>query len=266
MKTYVYNLEGEKTKEVELPSFFEAEIRPDLINRAVLAIRSERYQPKGKSPAGDKKHVVESHGKGYDESRVSRTGGGFGIARFVALAVGGRRVRAPKSNKKIVEKINKKEKLKALISALAAITDPILVQLRGHKVERVRSVPIILENSFEELEKTREVRRVLEQIGALDDVKRAEELRRVRAGKGKRRGRKYKRRKSVLIIVSGEKESIIKAARNLEGVDVVPVDQLSVEHLAPGGHPGRLTIITERALELLNERVKQMTEKYKVLV
>ncbi len=266
MKTYVYNLEGEKIREVELPSFFGAEIRPDLINRAVLAVRSERYQPKGKSPAGDKKHVVESHGKGYDESRVSRTGGGFGIARFVALAVGGRRVRAPKSNKKIIEKINKKEKLKALVSALAAITDPILVQLRGHKVEKIKSVPIILENGFEDIEKTKEVRKVLEQIGALDDVKRAEELRRVRAGKGKRRGRKYKRRKSILIIVSGEKESIIKAARNLEGVDVVPVNQLSVEHLAPGGHPGRLTIITERALELLNERIKQMTEKYKVLV
>jgi large subunit ribosomal protein L4e len=262
MKSLLYDLENDDYKEIELPHFFESEIRPDLINRAVLAIRSLRYQPKGKSPSGDKKHVVESHGKGYDRSRTSRTGGGFGISRFVALAVGGRRVRAPKSNKRIVEKINKKEKLRALLSALAATTDPILVQMRGHLVDKVRSVPIIVSGEFEKLEKTRDVREVLYKLGVVVDLKKAEDARRVRAGKGKRRGRKYKRRKSVLIIVSGEEEKIIKASRNLEGVDVVTVDNLSVEHLAPGGHPGRLTIITEPALSLLNERLSKLLEKY----
>ncbi|MGQ4891096.1 MAG: 50S ribosomal protein L4 [Candidatus Njordarchaeia archaeon] len=266
MKTYLFDLEGKPVKEIDLPSIFESEIRPDLINRAVLAIRSLRYQPKGKSPAGDKKHVVESHGKGYDASRTSRTGGGFGTARFVALAVGGRRVRAPTSKKRVIEKINKKEKLRALISALAATADAILVQMRGHKVSRVKSVPIVVSGDFEKIEKTREVRRILESLGVLEDVEKAEASRRVRAGKGKRRGRKYKRRKSLLIVVSGENEEIIKSARNIEGVDVVPVDNLSVEHLAPGGHPGRLLVITEKALNMLNERIIELAKKHKLIV
>jgi len=264
MKAEIFNLEGEKVKEIELPKFFESRVRVDLINKAVLAIRSLRYQPKGKSPSGGKKYVVECHGKGYDESRVARTRGGFGIARFVALAVGGRRVRAPKPNKVIIERINKKEKLRALISALSAIKDPILVQMRGHRVDGVKQVPIIVSDDFEQLEKTQEVRKALFNLGLGDDLKRAEEGRRVRAGKGKRRGRKYKRRKGPLIIVSGENENIIKAARNLEGVDIVPVDYLSVEHLAPGGHVGRLTLITEKALKKLEERIERQANKFKI--
>jgi len=264
MRLPILNIEGKVEREIELPFYFNSKVRPDLILRAVLAIRSTRFQPYGKSPAGDKKHVVESHGKGYDESRVSRTGGGFGIARFVALAVGGRRVRAPKSNKVIVEKINKKEKFKAFISALAATADPNLVQMRGHRIENVKALPIIVNNEVENISKTREVRKLFERLGILSDLVKAENSRRIRAGKGKMRGRRYKRRKSVLLIVSGENENIIKAARNLEGVDVVPVDQLSVEHLAPGGHPGRLTVITERALELLSKKVENVCEKYKI--
>jgi len=264
MKTPIYNLNGEIEKEIELPFYFDSKVRPDLILRAVLAIRSTRYQPYGKSPSGDKKHVVESHGKGYDESRVSRTGGGFGIARFVALAVGGRRVRAPKSSKVIVEKINKKEKFKALVSALAATKDPNLVQMRGHIIEDVKSLPLIVNNEVENISKTKDVRKLFEKLGVLRDIVKAESSRRIRAGKGKRRGRRYKRRKSILLIVSGENENIIKAARNLEGVDVVPIDKLSVEHLAPGGHPGRLTIITERALELLTQKIEKMCEKFKI--
>ena len=46
----------------------------------------------------------------------------------------------------------------------------------------------------------------------------------------------------------------MKAAKNLPGVDVVTVDNLNVELLAPGTHPGRLTIWTQSAIEKLKER------------
>jgi len=255
VKVGVYDLSGRKIEEIELPKVFQTPVRPDLIWRAFLAIMSEKYQPKGKSPLAGKKHVVESPGTGYDISRVSRTGGGFGIARFIALAVGGRKVRAPKSNKVIIEKINKKEKLRALESAIAATADPILIQMRGHKLGDVREVPIVISDDFELLKKTSEVRKTLYVLGLKEDLERASEGRRVRAGKGKRRGRKYKRRKGPLIVVSGEHEEIIKAARNIEGVDVVPVNYLSVVHLAPGGHPGRLTIWTKKAIEAIQKRI-----------
>ncbi len=257
MKAGVYDLSGRRVEEIDLPPVFSAQVRPDLIWRAYLAIMSRKFQPKGKSPTAGKKYVVESPGTGYDISRVSRTGGGFGVARFIALAVGGRRVRAPKSNKVIIEKINKKEKLRALESAIAATADPILIQMRGHKLGDVREVPIIIVDEFELLKKTAEVRKVLHNLGLKEDLERAEEGRRIRAGKGKRRGRRYKRRKGPLIVVSGEHEEIIKAARNLEGVDVVPVNYLSIPHLAPGGHPGRLTIWTKKAIELIQKRVDE---------
>jgi len=263
LRVGVYGLNGEKIEEIELPSFFNFAVRPDVIWRAYLAIRSHRYQPKGKSPSGGKKHVVESPGTGYDISRVSRTGGGFGIARFIALAVGGRRVRAPKSNKVIIEKINKKEKLIALKSAIAATADSILIQMRGHKLGDVKEVPIVVSDEFENLSKTSKVREVLYRLGVGEDLERAEEGRRVRAGRGKRRGRKYKRKKGPLIVVSGENEEIIRAARNLEGVDVVPVDKLSVEHLAPGGHPGRLTIWTKKAIFLLEKKINDQWNRWK---
>ena len=261
MKVGVYDLNGNKVEEIELPPIFEYPIRPDLIWRTYLAIYSQHFQPKGKSPSGGKKHVVESPGTGYDISRVSRTEGGFGIARFIALAVGGRRVRAPKADKVIIEKINKKEKINALKSAVAATSDPILVQMRGHRLGNVKELPIIVSDDFEKLSKTREVREALINLGLEEDLLRSHEGRRVRAGKGKRRGRKYKRKKGPLIVVSSENEEILKAARNIEGVDVVPVDKLSVTHLAPGGHPARLTVWTKKAIYMLQEKIDALWER-----
>ena len=82
----------------------------------------------------------------------------------------------------------------------------------------------------------------------------AKERRKIRAGKGKKRGRKYKRKKSILFVV-GKAEKIFKAARNLEGVDVVESRNLNAELLAPGALAGRLTVWSEDALKGLEERV-----------
>jgi large subunit ribosomal protein L4e len=65
------------------------------------------------------------------------------------------------------------------------------------------------------------------------------------------RGRRFKQRKSLLIVTAGNP---LRAARNLSGVDVVTVDQLNVEHLAPGMLAGRLTVWTESALVRLEGR------------
>jgi large subunit ribosomal protein L4e len=91
------------------------------------------------------------------------------------------------------------------------------------------------------------------------DVERVREKTRIRAGKGKMRGRRYVEPKSLLIVVHDEKLDTYKAFRNLPGVDVVPVSMLSVIHLAPGGVPGRLTIYTKSALEMLGKRFEVMS-------
>jgi large subunit ribosomal protein L4e len=146
----------------------------------------------------------------------------------------------------LVRRINKKEKQKALASAMAATVCEEVVRARGHVFST--QVPVILEDRFEELKKTSEVIPVLEAAGVLEDVERAKVSRKVRAGRGKMRGRRYKQRKS-LLIVTGNTPLI--AAGNLAGVDVATVDQLNCELLAPGTHPGRLTVWTESAITRL---------------
>ncbi len=105
---------------------------------------------------------------------------------------------------------------------------------------------------MESLSRTSEVREFLQNINLWDDVLRAKNGKSIRAGKGKRRGRKYKHRKSILIVTSENKE-VSRAARNLSGIDVTTVKDLNAELLAPGTHAGRLTVWSRSALSKLEE-------------
>jgi large subunit ribosomal protein L4e len=136
------------------------------------------------------------------------------------------------------------------MSAIAATAKPELVKKR-HNIGDI-TLPVIIEEKFAELKKTKEVTKVLEALGLMKDVLTAKEKKKVRAGKGKLRGRRYKRKKS-LLIVTAEPASIYLAARNLEGVEIVPVNQLNAEVLAPGGEAGRLVVWTEQAIQKLEE-------------
>jgi large subunit ribosomal protein L4e len=104
---------------------------------------------------------------------------------------------------------------------------------------------VVLEDRFGDLGKTSEVIAALDAAGVLGDVERAKASRKVRAGRGKMRGRRYKQRKSLLIVTA---DRPLKAAENLAGVDIATVDQLNTELLAPGTQAGRLTVWTESAL------------------
>jgi large subunit ribosomal protein L4e len=159
--------------------------------------------------------------------------------------VGGRRAHPPKTETDRTEKINKKEKRLAVRSAIAATIDADLVKARGHKF--TAEVPFVADDAIEDLVKIKEVISFLQAAGLYDDIIRAKEGKHIRAGKGKRRGRKYKNRKSVLI-VTGEESPLSKAANNLPGVDVATVSALNAELLAPGTHAGRLTVWTQSAI------------------
>jgi len=249
----VYDLSGNSVSKVALPPLFNVEVRPDLIRRAVLALNTSRLQPKGTDPMAGKRTTAESWGVGYGVARVPRLKGS-NRAAFVPQAVGGRRAHPPRVEKRIRELINKKEKRLATISAIAATASRFYIERRGHKVGSVKELPLVISNELEKLNRTKDVREFLKSVGAWDDVMRAYKGRRVRAGKGKMRGRRYKVPKSLLIVIGGESKEIVKAARCLPGVDVVTADHLTVTHLAPGGVPGRLTIYTVSALERLSKR------------
>ncbi len=251
MKAKVYSLTGEVVEEIELPAAFSEEFRPDIIRKAVHAIQSHRRQPYGPNPLAGTDYAWENWGPGYGYARVPRWKLGR-RAVVVPQAVGGRRAHPPKVQKKWAEKINKKEMRKALRSALAATINEEIVRARNHVFEG--DLPKIVVDEFEELKKTKEIVEVFKAIGVYADVERAKERKRYRAGKGKMRGRRFKIKKSVLVVVSRVCDAM-KAAKNLAGVDVVLAKDLNVELLAPGGHAGRLTVYTKSAIAQLGERL-----------
>jgi large subunit ribosomal protein L4e len=238
------NLNGRTVGEIELPAVFDVDYRPDLIKKAVLAAQANRLQPYGPRLYAGMETSATGWGSGRGVSHVPRLVNSSRAAR-VPHAKGGRRAHPPKPEADRSEKVNTKERRYAIRSAIAATTDPTLVSLRGHIFEA--ELPVVAVNDLENLERTKQVIEFLEAAGLYEDVIRAKEGRHIRAGRGKLRGRKYKHKKSILI-VAGEDSPILKAARNLSGVDVVTVDSLNAELLAPGTHAGRLTVWTESAI------------------
>ncbi|MBD3227631.1 MAG: 50S ribosomal protein L4 [Candidatus Lokiarchaeota archaeon] len=254
-KFKVIDLEGKVVREIDRPAVFLTQKRPDIIKRAYLSSFTGRIQPKGTDPWAGKRTTAESWGTGRGVSRVPRVkGGGTRRAQqggFISSTVGGRACFPPLPEKKLKEKINDKERILAIKSAIAITGDKKLVSNRGHVFFDDVDFPIIITDEIESLKKTREVRNLFIRIGVWGDVLRASK-RKVRSGKGKMRGRKYKKKKSILIVVN-ENKGIYRAARNHPGVDICEVKMLNAELLAPGGHIGRLTVWSESAINALDE-------------
>jgi large subunit ribosomal protein L4e len=103
-----------------------------------------------------------------------------------------------------------------------------------------------------ELKRTTDFEETLSCLGLSDDVCRVKNSRKIRAGKGKRRGRKMKQAVGPLIVVAEDK-GLREAAANVPGVDVALVNALNAELLAPGTHPGRLTVWSFGAIEQLSK-------------
>jgi large subunit ribosomal protein L4e len=258
VKVPVFSLEGSPVGELELPEFFQEEYRPDLIRRAVLSSQTARLQPKGVDPMAGKRTSAETWGKGYGVARVRRVKGrGYpaaGRGAFAPHTVGGRRAHPPKVEKVLKERINRKEKRLALRSAVAATARAELVRSRGHLTEGVPSLPLVVEDRLEELSETKRVKEVFQKLGLWKEVERVSSGIKIRAGRGKMRGRRYRSPVGPLVVVSKDR-GIKKGAGNLPGVKVVEARNLGVEDLAPGGMPARLTVWTPSALQELGERV-----------
>jgi large subunit ribosomal protein L4e len=247
MKATVYSIEGKVLRQIDLPPQFEAAARDDLVKRAVLSEESKTYQPKGNFKFAGLETSARYRGRKEDFGAVKNKGiphlphevlpkGQLGKVKRVPHAVKGRRAHPPKPEKIIIEKMNKKEYDRALIAAIAMTADRALVSARCHTDIGV-SLPIVIEDSFEKLAKTKQVVSVFEAL-KLDSF----------IEKAKKSGTK-----SPLVVVKGG--AVLKAARNLPGVDAVSADKLQVRHLAPGTHAGRITIFSESAIHRINERL-----------
>jgi len=252
----VYDLEGKSVGKVELPGCFEGPVRLDLIRRAVVAIQSAAFQPQGRDPMAGRRTTAESLGVGRAMARVPRVKGDryprANLAAFAPNTVKGRLTFPPTPNRTNLKRINKKELRLATLSALAATTSIELVKARGHQIKQDREVPIVMSDDIEQVAKSSEAKKILTNIDLWADVLRASS-RRSRAGKGSTRGRSRKTSVSVLFVL-GKKNSAERAFRNFPGVKVVEASNLNVADLAPGTHPGRLTVWSKSALASVQGR------------
>jgi len=140
-----------------------------------------------------------------------------------------------------------------MLSAVAATSSKELVQARGHKIGADLELPIVVSDEAEKVTKSSEAEKLFKNLGLWEDVERASD-RKIRSGKGSVRGRPFKNKVSALIVVA-KQQGAEKAFGNFSGVGVVDVSRLNVADLAPGTHPGRLTIWTESALKGLDSRL-----------
>ena len=247
---HVLDLQGKPSGEISLPTVFETRLRLDIIRRAAVAQQSHRFQPQGRNPMAGKRTTAESFGVGRGISRVPRVGGHgplSGGAAFAPGTVGGRSAFPPVTAKTLAKQINRNERRLALRSAIAATGTDEIVRKRGHKFGSDKQLPLVVSDEVEKLSKSSEARSFLVSIGVWEDIVRVRKSKRIKAG-----GRRV--HAVGPLVVLGEGNTARTALRNFEGVNVVSANDLSVEMLAPGTHPGRLTIWSESAVKKLAER------------
>ncbi len=264
MKIPILDIDGKKKGEIET-TIFDGEIRQDLIQKVVEA--EKKKQPYSPSNLAGKQ--ASASGKIRHGRRVWKSAAGRGISRIprkifwrrgnhfywqgatVSSARGGRRTHPPKILSMIkVKKINKKEKRKAFLSALAltASIEQLKKKYKSLEDKEVKiKLPVVIENKILSL-KTKDFFKVLKKI-LKELTKVAIQKKSIRAGKGKMRGRKYKKTAGLLLVIGKNEEKKIK------GIEVKKASQLSVSDLASNG--ARLTAYTEEAIKELEDRIKK---------
>jgi len=241
---------------VVLPAVFSTGIRPDIVNFVHTNISKNRRQGHAVNFKAGMKHSAESWGTGRAVSRIPRVGGSGtsrnGQGAFGNMCRKGRMFAPIRIWRRWHRRNNLNQKRYAVATALAASAILPLVQARGHRADAAPEFPLVVSNTVEKIERTKEAVRFLKDVGAWADVQKVIDTVKVRAGKGKLRSRRFRSRRGPLVVYSGANVPLLKALRNVPGVEVAHVSRLNLLQLAPGGHVGRFVIWTEGAFNELN--------------
>jgi len=265
----VYVAGGESSGSLTLPAVFTAPIRPDIVQDVHTRLNKNKRQAYSVSKFAGHQSSAESWGTGRAVARIPRVPGGgthrAGQGAFGNMCRGGRMFAPTKTWRRWHRRVSVSQKRYALVSALAASGVPALVMARGHRIEQLPEVPLVLDNkSVDSLDKTSAAVKLLKSLNAFEDVEKAKESTALRAGKGKMRNRRYVQKRGPLVIYN-EKGPLVRALKNLPGVDLCSVTRLNLLQLAPGGHLGRFVIWTKDAFERLDAlygtQRKSATEK-----
>jgi large subunit ribosomal protein L4e len=140
---------------------------------------------------------------------------------------------------------------------LAASAVPALLLARGHQISTVPEVPLVINSEVfasAAIARTSAALGLLKAVGASPDIEKVKASRKLRAGKGKLRGRRHRQRRGPLVVYDPEVDGkeIAHAFRNIAGVETSSVFALNLLQLAPGGHLGRFIIWTSAAFKALD--------------
>lgn len=248
--------EALKDKNIALPYVFKAPIRPDVVSEVSQLMRRNKRQPYAVSEAAGHQTSAESWGTGRAVARIPRVRGGgthrSGQGAFGNMCRGGRMFAPTKTWRRWHRKINVNLKRYALVSAIAASGVPALVQSRGHVIDGISELPLVVSDDVQKFQKTKQAVAFLRRSKVWADVQKVYKSQRLRAGRGKMRNRRRVQRRGPLVVYAKD-EGLRKAFRNIPGVDTMKVSRLNLLKLAPGGHVGRLCVWTESAFAELNE-------------
>ena len=253
----VFNTAGEKGQQTALPVVFSAPIRPDVVNFVHTNVHKNKRQAYGHSLVLDAgmNYSAASWGTGRAVARIPRIAGGgthaSGSGAFGNMCRGGRMFAPTRVWRRWHRKVSVAQRRYAVSSALAASAIPALVMARGHKVSDVEEIPIVVSDDVQAFQRTKEALALLKALGLDEDLAHVTGSKKLRAGKGKMRNRRYVQRKGPLVIYEKD-QGLTKAFRNIPGVECCQVEALNLLSLAPGGHVGRLCIWTESAFNSLD--------------
>lgn len=162
--------------QTHLPSVFTAPIRPDIVQFVHTSLNKNKRQAYAVSVKAGHQTSAESWGTGRAVSRIPRVPGGgthrAGQGAFGNMCRGGRMFAPNKTWRRWHRKVNVNQKRYAIASALAASAVPALVLARGHQIEKVAEVPLVLHDEVEGLERTKDAVKVSSwgQLGVLVKV------------------------------------------------------------------------------------------------
>lgn len=246
---------GSVVSTVTLPAVFTAPIRSDVVHDVHTLMAKNARQAYGVYGRAGMQTPAESWGTGRAVSRIPRVPGGgtsrSGQGAFGNMCRGGRMFSPNKIWRRWHRKISVAQRRYAVSSALAASAVPALVMARGHRIDEVPEMPLVLADSLNRVSKTKDAINILTKCGAYGDVEKAKSSKKIHSGVGKMRNRRYTQRRGPMIVYDVS-EGLDKAFRNLPGVELTLVDNLNLLDLAPGGHLGRFVIWTKGAFEKLD--------------
>jgi len=265
MKAKVLDLQGKEKRKIDLPNCFSEKIREDIVSRILEAKKFK--QPYAPSPVAGRQHSAQ--GILVHKRKVWKSQYGRGMSRVPRKILmtrgsqfnwegaaspntkGGRRAHPPKveaMKKKL--KINKKELQLAIKSALSATANPEKISEKYSSLkDKKLDAPLIVESKITE-QKVKDILESLKKILGEEVYSVVEKKKKLRPGKGKARGRRYKSNAGLLVVIGNDEE--LKSRK----FEVKKAGNVGINDLARGGL-GRLTIYTEKAVEDLKNRFNQ---------